>query len=90
MEHKQSRWIEKGPGFGAGLGDLGKHLGIKTASAGVVAAIFGCSGPALLVIGAAICGGFPSGDVASVGPAFCALCCNGATTTLTSTTIVLL
>ena len=62
MEHKQSRWIEKGPGFGAGLGDLGKHLGIKTASAGVVAAIFGCSGPALIVIGAAKGGNLTEGQ----------------------------
>lgn len=53
MEDIQGKWIERGPGFGSGLADLARFLNIKTASAGLVAAIFGCSGPALIVIGAA-------------------------------------
>ncbi len=59
---EQSNWIEKGPGFGAGLSGLREALGIKTASAGLVAAIFGCSGPALIVIGAANNGGLTEGQ----------------------------
>ena len=59
---KQTGWIEKGPGFGAGLSGLREWLGIKTASAGLVAAIFGCSGPALIVIGAANNGGLTEGQ----------------------------
>lgn len=49
--------IERGPGFGAGLKDLPKHLNAKTVTAGIVAAIFGCTGPALLIIKAATDGG---------------------------------
>lgn len=57
-----SGWIEKGPGFRAGITGLGKAIGIKTASAGLVAAIFGCSGPALIVIGAAQTGNLTPGQ----------------------------
>ncbi|MFU1608003.1 benzoate/H(+) symporter BenE family transporter [Sulfitobacter pontiacus] len=59
---EKTNWIEKGPGFGAGLSGLREALGIKTASAGLVAAIFGCSGPALIVIGAADNGGLSEGQ----------------------------
>jgi benzoate membrane transport protein len=52
--------IERGPGFLAGLRDLPKNLNAKTITAGIVAAIFGCTGPALLVIKAATDGGFTS------------------------------
>jgi len=45
--------IEPGPGVASGLRDLPKHLNLQTISAGVVAAIFGCSGPALIVISGA-------------------------------------
>lgn len=54
--------IEPAPGFASGLRDLPKHLSIKTLSAGLVAAIFGCSGPALIVIGGANSGGLTSGQ----------------------------
>lgn len=54
--------IEKGPGFAAGLAGLGSALNVKTASAGLVAAIFGCSGPALIVIGAAQAGNLSPGQ----------------------------
>ena len=50
---QERRLVERGPGIASGLRDLPKHLGIKTMSAGLVSAIFGCSGPALIVIGAA-------------------------------------
>lgn len=58
----KSGWIEKGPGFAQGLAGLGRNFGIKTSSAGLVAAIFGCSGPALIVIGAAQNGNLTSGQ----------------------------
>lgn len=54
--------IEKGPGIAAGLAGLGSALNVKTASAGLVAAIFGCSGPALIVIGAAQAGNLSPGQ----------------------------
>lgn len=54
--------IEPAPGFASGLRDLPKHLNVKTCSAGLVAAIFGCSGPALIVIGAANDGGLSNGQ----------------------------
>lgn len=53
MEKTERHWIEPGPGIAAGLRDLPRSINVKTASAGLVAAIFGCSGPALIVIGAA-------------------------------------
>lgn len=54
--------IEPAPGFASGLRDLPKHLTVKSFSAGLVAAIFGCSGPALIVIGAANDGGLTNGQ----------------------------
>jgi benzoate membrane transport protein len=58
VKREKARLFEKGPGFMSGLRDLPKHLNAKTITAGVVAAIFGCTGPALLVIKAATDGGF--------------------------------
>ncbi|EKF42654.1 benzoate/H(+) symporter BenE family transporter [Nitratireductor indicus] len=60
MEKRQI--IEAGPGIASGLRDLFKYLNLKTASAGLVAAIFGCSGPALIVIGAANKAGLSNGQ----------------------------
>ncbi|MDN5348441.1 MAG: benzoate rane transport protein [Clostridia bacterium] len=45
--------VEKGPGFGEGLRDLWGYLNDKTITAGVIAAIFGCTGPALIIMNAA-------------------------------------
>lgn len=59
---QERRLVERGPGLASGLRDLPKHLGIKTMSAGLVAAIFGCSGPALIVIGAAEAGHLSNGQ----------------------------
>ena len=42
--------IEKAPGFKSGLADFGKYTNAKTVTAGLVAAIFGCTGPALITI----------------------------------------
>ncbi|MBZ4686464.1 MAG: benzoate rane transport protein [Clostridia bacterium] len=55
-EIKNERF-EKGPGIAEGLRDLPKYINAKTITAGTVAAIFGCTGPALLVINAATNGG---------------------------------
>ncbi|WP_425416883.1 benzoate/H(+) symporter BenE family transporter [Oricola indica] len=62
METQRRHIIEPAPGFRAGLRDLPRHLNVKTVSAAVVAAIFGCSGPALIVIGAANNAGLSNGQ----------------------------
>lgn len=54
--------VERAPGFRAGLRDLPGALNLNSVSAGTVAAIFGCSGPALIVIGAANAGNLTSGQ----------------------------
>ncbi|KKM11362.1 benzoate transporter [Clostridiales bacterium PH28_bin88] len=48
--------FEKGPGFSSGFGDLGKHLNNNTITAGIVATIFGCTGPALIIMNSAAAG----------------------------------
>lgn len=50
--------IEKGPGFSSGLRDLKKNLNSKTITAGFVAAVFGCTGPAILIINASTGAGY--------------------------------
>lgn len=52
--------IERGPGFRAGLRDLPRHLGVAPVGAGIVAAIFGCTGPALIIINGANAAGLPA------------------------------
>jgi len=58
-------FFEKGPGFGSGLSDLGKNLNSKTITAGVVAAIFGCTGPALVTIKASTTAGYTTEQTVS-------------------------
>ena len=62
MEKTERHWIEPGPGIAAGLRELPSRINLKTTSAGLVAAIFGCSGPALIVIGAAGAGNLTNGQ----------------------------
>ncbi|MBP1849285.1 benzoate/H(+) symporter BenE family transporter [Rhizobium halophytocola] len=62
MDAQGRQIVERGPGFAASLGDLAGAINIKTGSAGLVAAIFGCSGPALIVIGAAGTGNLTNGQ----------------------------
>lgn len=50
------------PGWMTGLRDLPGALNANSISAGLVAAIFGCSGPALIVIGAAQAGQLSNGQ----------------------------
>lgn len=52
-----SRVVESGPGFAQGIRDLPGALTPKAISAGIVAAVFGCTGPALIIINAADSGG---------------------------------
>lgn len=61
-DNKESAMLERAPGFRAGLRDLPGALNLSSISAGTVAAIFGCSGPALIVIGAADAGKLSSGQ----------------------------
>ena len=49
---------EKGPGFSEGFSDFPRALNGKSISAGLVAAIFGCTGPALVTISSAQAAGF--------------------------------
>lgn len=50
---ENDRLIERGPGFVAGLKELPRNLNVSTVGAGLVAAIFGCTGPALIIINGA-------------------------------------
>ena len=61
----RKRLIERGPGFRSGLRNLPKHLNFATFGAAVVAAIFGCTGPALVVIKGAQDGGLTPVQTAS-------------------------
>lgn len=62
---KKSGIIEKGAGFSSGLKDLKKNLNTKTITAGFVAAVFGCTGPALVVINASTAAGFTTEQTVS-------------------------
>lgn len=55
-QFQTSRLLESGPGISSGLADLFKHFNAKTVTAGIVAAVFGCTGPALIVLNAAQAG----------------------------------
>lgn len=52
--------IEEAPGYLEGLRDLPKHLNASTITAGVVAAIFGCTGPVLIIINSAMAANYTS------------------------------
>lgn len=57
--------IERGPGFVSGLRDLPPHLNVATIGTGVVAAIFGTTGPALIIINGANEAGLPAAVTSS-------------------------
>ncbi|TSD63184.1 benzoate/H(+) symporter BenE family transporter [Aeromicrobium piscarium] len=57
--------MERGPGFRSGLRDLPRHLNPATIGAGVIATIFGCTGPALIVISGAGAAGLSAEVIAS-------------------------
>ncbi|MEU3275403.1 benzoate/H(+) symporter BenE family transporter [Saccharomonospora sp. NPDC006951] len=52
-EVRDRRVIERGPGYRSGLRDLPRNLNVSTIGAAVVAAVFGCTGPALIIINGA-------------------------------------
>lgn len=54
--------IEQGPGLKSGLRDLPRHVNGQTIAAGLISTIFGCTGPALVVISAAQTVGFSTAD----------------------------
>ena len=62
---KRAKLIEKGPGFKAGLKSFISSLSAESFFAGLIAAIFGCTGPALVVIGAGQAAGYSSADIAT-------------------------
>lgn len=49
--------MDKNHRIHSGIRDMTKHLNLNAASAGLVAAVFGCTGPALIIIGGAEAGG---------------------------------
>lgn len=61
----ERRFVEGGPGFASGLRDLPKHLNIATVGAAVVAAIFGCTGPALIIINGGEANGLTPAQISS-------------------------
>ncbi|QGU96893.1 benzoate/H(+) symporter BenE family transporter [Clostridium bovifaecis] len=62
---KKKGLIEKGTGFRAGIKSFTKDVSAKSATAGVIAAIFGCTGPALVTINAAKTVGFTTEQTVS-------------------------
>lgn len=52
-ELRERRLVERGPGYLSGLRELPKRLNVATVGAAVVAAVFGCTGPALIIINGA-------------------------------------
>lgn len=53
---QRRRLFDAGPGFGSGIGDFPKKVNGNTVTAGILATIFGCTGPAVIVMNAAITG----------------------------------
>ncbi len=62
---KTNRVIEQAPGIKQGLSDLPKYLNASTVTAGLVAAIFGCSGPALIIMNSAMSANYTTGQTIS-------------------------
>lgn len=59
------RLVEQGPGVRSGLRDLPAHLNLSTVGAAVVATVFGCTGPALIIINGAGDAGLSASQTAS-------------------------
>ncbi len=66
--------IEPAPGIRKGLAELPGHLNAETISAGLIAAIFGCTGPPLIIMNAAMAAGYTSGQTISW---LCSVCVFG-------------
>lgn len=61
----KKKLLEKGPGFKAGIKGFKKDVSPKAITAGVVAAIFGCTGPALVTIKASATAGYTPSQTVS-------------------------
>lgn len=57
--------LERGPGFRSGLRDLWRNLNVATVGTAVVAAVFGCTGPALIIIDGADAAGLSAAQTVS-------------------------
>ena len=57
--------IESGPGFREGIADLREYTDLSTFGSGLTAAIFGCTGPALIILNAAKQGGLSNSQAVS-------------------------
>lgn len=64
-ELHERRLFERGPGYLSGLRELPKRLNVATVGAAVVAAVFGCTGPALIIINGATEAGLPAQLISS-------------------------
>jgi len=64
-EQRERHLFERGPGFLSGLRELPKRLNVATVGAAVVAAVFGCTGPALIIINGATEAGLPAQLISS-------------------------
>lgn len=62
---REGRLVERGPGFRRGVRDLPSSLNLSTLGTALVAAIFGCTGPALIIINGANEAGLSANEVAS-------------------------
>lgn len=65
VEKRKKKLIEEGPGFNAGISGISENLNSKTITAGIVATIFGCTGPALIIIDSATRAGFNEVQIVS-------------------------
>ncbi|QZP39161.1 benzoate/H(+) symporter BenE family transporter [Halobaculum magnesiiphilum] len=57
--------LESGPGFREGIAEFGSHLDLSKFGAGLTAAVFGCTGPALIILNAANEGGLTNAQAVS-------------------------
>lgn len=57
--------IERGPGIRSGIADFADHLDLNKFGAGLTAAVFGCTGPALIILQAAESGGLTDSQAVS-------------------------
>lgn len=57
--------IERGPGFRSGVADFVQYLDLNKFGAGLTAAVFGCTGPALIILQAAEDGGLTNSQAVS-------------------------
>ncbi|WP_343123569.1 benzoate/H(+) symporter BenE family transporter, partial [Haloparvum sedimenti] len=57
--------IESGPGFRSGIRDISEYLDLNKVGSGLTAAIFGCTGPALIILQSAQQGGLTNAQAVS-------------------------